>query len=109
MSVKEQDVVKMHKETIHFKDRGQVTIPKAIVDELGLKKGDLLEVRIEDGRIVLVPAVAVPRDQAWYWSEQWQAEEREVDKQIAQGEVTESMESDEALSVLDHLIRRDGH
>ena len=109
MSVKEQDVVKTHKETVHFKDRGQVTIPKAIVDELGLKKGDLLEVRIEDGRIVLVPAVAVPRDQAWYWSEQWQAEEREVDKQIAQGEVTESMESDEALSVLDHLIRRDGH
>lgn len=109
MSVKEQDVVKMHKETVHFKDRGQVTIPKAIVDELGLQKGDLLEAHIENGRIVLVPAVAVPRDQAWYWSEQWQAEEREVDKQIAQGEVTEPMELDEALSVLDRLIKRDEH
>jgi len=109
MGVKEQDVMmKMLKETVHFKDRGQVTIPKAIVDALGLTKGDLLEARLEDGRIVLVPAVAIPKDQAWYWTEEWQREEHEVDEQMETGKVTQPMELDEALSVLDGLMKRDG-
>lgn len=107
MGLKEWDVVRMHKETVHFKDRGQVTIPKTIVDELGLQKGDLLEARIEDGKIVLIPAVAVPRDQAWYWSKQWQNEEREVDQEIENRKIEQPMELDEALSALDRLMKHD--
>ncbi len=32
-----------------------VTLPKPFVDRLGLEKGDRLEVRLENGRIVYIP------------------------------------------------------
>lgn len=41
-----------------------------------------------DGRIELVPVVTVPADQAWFWSERWQAMEREADADIAAGRTT---------------------
>jgi antitoxin PrlF len=34
-------------------ERGQITLPKAVRDALGLTKGTKLKVAIEDGRIVL--------------------------------------------------------
>ncbi|MBS7455915.1 AbrB/MazE/SpoVT family DNA-binding domain-containing protein [Coralloluteibacterium stylophorae] len=34
-------------------ERGQITLPKAVRDALGLTKGSTLEVEIENGRIVL--------------------------------------------------------
>jgi AbrB family looped-hinge helix DNA binding protein len=104
----ERGVITMLRETVRFKKKAQITIPKAIVDELNLHEDDLLEARLEDGRIVLVPTVAVPKDQAWYWTEEWQREEREVDEQISTGKATQPMELDEALSVLDGLMKRDG-
>lgn len=99
----------MVREHVNFKAKSQITIPKAFVDRLGLKPGDLLEARLEDGKIVIVPTVAVPKDQAWYWTEEWQAEEREVNEQIKRGEVKGPMEREEALSALDRLMKPDGH
>lgn len=34
-------------------ERGQITLPKAVRDALGLTKGSKLKVELEDGRIVL--------------------------------------------------------
>ncbi|RLF00516.1 MAG: AbrB family transcriptional regulator [Thermoprotei archaeon] len=33
--------------------KGQVTIPKSMREALGIREGDLLEARLEEGRIVL--------------------------------------------------------
>ncbi len=38
-------------------ERGQITLPKAVRDALGLKKGTQLKVELEDGRIVLRKSV----------------------------------------------------
>ena len=40
--------------------RGQVTLPASARKQLGLKSGDTLLVHVEDGRIVLDPAVVLP-------------------------------------------------
>jgi AbrB family looped-hinge helix DNA binding protein len=40
--------------------RGTVTLPADVRRALGLNAGDVLTVRIEDGRIVLTPAVVTP-------------------------------------------------
>ncbi len=98
----------MLRETVHFKTKSQVTIPKAFVELLGLKQGDILEARVEDGKIVLVPTVAIPKDQAWYWTKAWQAEELEINEEIARGAVMGPMERDKALSILDDLMKQDG-
>ncbi len=86
-------------ETVHFKTKNQVTIPKAFVELSGLKQSDILDARGEDGKIVRVPTVAIPKDQAWHWSKAWQSEELEINAQIARRSVMGPMERDQALSM----------
>ncbi len=38
-------------------ERGQITLPKAVRDALGLSKGSVLKVELENGRIVLRKSV----------------------------------------------------
>lgn len=40
--------------------RGQVTLPAAVRKALGLKPGDALLLRVEEGRVVLEPARVLP-------------------------------------------------
>lgn len=40
-----------------------------------------------DSGIEVVPVVAVPVDRAWFWTDRWQAMEREADADIAAGRV----------------------
>ena len=42
----------------------------------------------DDGRIELRPVVAIPADQAWFWTDRWQAMEREADADVASGRTT---------------------
>jgi hypothetical protein len=42
-------------------------------------------------------------DQAWFWTEEWQAGEREVDREIAAGNVTTFATLDEFDAALDAL------
>lgn len=40
-------------------------------------------------------------DQAWYWTPEWQAKEREADRQVAEGRVTRFLSEDEFLASFD--------
>ena len=55
----------------------------------------------EDGRVELVAVVAIPADQAWFWTDRWQAMEREADADVAAGRVTAVAGVGELLSILD--------
>jgi len=67
----------------------QVTIPSSIFKKLRLDVGDFLEVAQENYAIRLIPQKLIPKDQAWFWTPEWQAREREADEAIARGEVKE--------------------
>lgn len=75
----------------------QITIPREAFEALGLQPGDLLEVAVRDDGLYLVPQKLIPRDQAWFWSEEWQASEREASESIARGEVSGPFETAEEL------------
>ena len=47
-----------------LKDRSQVTIPKSVVNELGLVRGDMFEVVVDNGAVMLVPVVTYPKAKA---------------------------------------------
>lgn len=70
--------------------RGTLALPADVRRRHQLDKpGAQVEVvEREDGVIELHPQVAVPADQAWFWTERAQAREREVDALLAAGEVT---------------------
>jgi bifunctional DNA-binding transcriptional regulator/antitoxin component of YhaV-PrlF toxin-antitoxin module len=74
--------------TIKVRERGTITLPAALRKAARLDRPDSqVEARLrEDGVIELIPVVMIPADQAWYWTEEWQAGEREVDEEIARGE-----------------------
>ena len=57
----------------------------------------------DDGVIELHPQVAIPADQAWFWTERWQAMEVEADADVAAGRVTRHASGDAFLGHLDDL------
>lgn len=90
----------MQRESIRFKRRSQVTIPKEFVDALDLHEGDRLECRLENGRIVIVPTVEIPKDQAWFWTEEWQEGEREAEEDIKNGNTKSFKSAEKAIQWL---------
>jgi AbrB family looped-hinge helix DNA binding protein len=46
---------------VRVKTKGQVTLPTAIREQVGLNIGDLLEAKIERGKITLTPKTLVDR------------------------------------------------
>ncbi len=49
-------------------------------------------------------AQTIPEDQEWFWSEEWQAGEREVDEQFARGEYMQFDTVEEAIAYLDKQV-----
>jgi AbrB family looped-hinge helix DNA binding protein len=84
---------------------GTITIPAQLRRQFGLDKpGAQVEIVVRDGEIVLVPHVAIPADQMWFWSEKWQAMEREADEDLAAGRYKEFESGEEFLAHLDRIV-----
>jgi AbrB family looped-hinge helix DNA binding protein len=79
--------------------RGTITIPKDL--RAGLQESSLVEVvRRPDGVIELRPQTIVDASQAWYWTERWQAMERDADEDIKAGRVMSFNSPDELIAWL---------
>lgn len=90
---------------ITVQQRGLLALPKRMRTRYGLDRpGAQVEV-VErgDGVIELHPLVAVPAEQAWFWTERWQRMEREVDEYVDQAELTTFATSDDFLSSLEKV------
>lgn len=83
-----------------LRGRSQITIPKNIIDTLGLKEGDNLNIEIVDGKIIVKPVVMVPKNQAWFWTDEWQSAEKEVDKDIKSGKIKTASNIDDLMKDL---------
>ncbi|MDD3628820.1 MAG: AbrB/MazE/SpoVT family DNA-binding domain-containing protein [Actinomycetota bacterium] len=70
-----------------LRERAQITLPSEIVKKLNLKTGDNLEITLEEDRIVIKPVLVIDRSQSWFWSEDWQAKEKEVEADIKAGRI----------------------
>ena len=78
----------------------RVVLPRSALEALGLEEGDLFEVSLSGGSIHLRPMEAIPRDQMWFWSPEWQAMEREVDEDKAAGNIIGPMSAEEMILFL---------
>jgi len=85
------------------RSRGTVALPADLRRRLRLDQPDA-QIRLiehDSGRIELEPVVAVPADQAWFWTDRWQAMERQADADIAAGRVTVVDGLDELIAHLE--------
>ncbi len=85
--------------------RGNVALPADVRRRAGLDEpGAQVEVRERaDGVIELIPQRAIPAAQSWFWTERWQAKEREVDEHVAAGREATHDSGDAFLAHLDQL------
>jgi AbrB family looped-hinge helix DNA binding protein len=63
--------------------KGQLTLPEDIRAAARLEEGDLLEAEITEDGILLRPQKIIDATQAWFWTSDWQAGEREADADAA--------------------------
>ena len=80
--------------------KGQLTIPREIRRRVGLEDGDLVDIEIIDGRIVLTPKALIDKDKLWFWTREWQEKECQVDEDIAAGRLSSFDNADEAVEWL---------
>jgi AbrB family looped-hinge helix DNA binding protein len=82
--------------------RGLIAIPTSIRRHFGLDQpGAQVEVIEREGEIVLRPHVAVPADQAWFWTERWRQMELEADAAVVAGRIVVVEGVEELLADLD--------
>lgn len=87
--------------------RGSLTLPADVRRRFHLDEpGAQVEVvtREDDGVIELHPVLPHRADQAWFWTERWQAMEHEVDEDIASGRVQTFDSAEEFIADLDRQI-----
>jgi bifunctional DNA-binding transcriptional regulator/antitoxin component of YhaV-PrlF toxin-antitoxin module len=91
---------------VTLQGRGTLALPADVrrrhhLDEPGAQ---VEVVERDDGVIELHPHVPIPADQAWFWTERWQAREREADAHFAAGEIVTHDSAEDLLSHLDAVV-----
>jgi bifunctional DNA-binding transcriptional regulator/antitoxin component of YhaV-PrlF toxin-antitoxin module len=77
---------------------GQVKLSSDLRRVLGLRNGEYLHVKVVGHSLVLTPQKLIDQDQAYFWSEEWQAAERAAQQDIDAGRI-------ETFSTVDELVR----
>ncbi|MBI4311196.1 MAG: AbrB/MazE/SpoVT family DNA-binding domain-containing protein [Chloroflexi bacterium] len=72
-------------ELVQVRKKAQVTLPQSVRRSLNIEEGDFLDVRVEDGKIVLRVKKLVDKEQAWFWTKRWQEGEKEAEEDIRAG------------------------
>lgn len=92
---------------VAVQSRGTVALPVSLRRRLHLDEpgAQLQIIERDDGRVELRPVLPVPADQRWFWTDRWQAMEREVDEHVAAGRVTVVDGPDALLEHLDGSLK----
>ncbi len=86
--------------------KGQVTLPDEIRRAARLEEGDLLDVEVTAEGILLRPQKVVDATQAWFWTPEWQAGERESEADLAAGRVEVFASGEELIDGLSRRAKR---
>lgn len=79
----------------------QVAIPREVVKILHLHVNDYLDIKIKGNCIVVEPQLVIPKNQAYFYTSEWQKEEAEADEDIKNGRLTKTKSLRELFKKLD--------
>jgi len=67
---------------MRISSKRQILIPKGVMEFLGLLPGDEVEFELDGNTARLVPTKTVkfPREQAWFWTPECQAKEKQASR-----------------------------
>jgi AbrB family looped-hinge helix DNA binding protein len=92
-------------ETIKVRKKYQITLPTVIREAAGVYEGDFLTAEVRADRTILLrPGKPVDADEAFFYTPEWQAAEREADEDIRMGRLSEPMSAEETIAELHRLV-----
>lgn len=92
------------KARVKLRAKAQVTLPEEIRQALHIGEGDEVEFAVHpDGTITVRGYVSVPTDQAWFFTPEWLAGEREADEEIDAGRGTTHGSAEDMFAHLETL------
>jgi len=74
---------------IFVQKRNLISLPKDIRKQLDINEGDVLDVRMDNNKIIIEPMKLVPSSQAYFWSDTVQNDMLEAKKDVNSGDVRE--------------------
>ncbi|MGI6450164.1 MAG: AbrB/MazE/SpoVT family DNA-binding domain-containing protein [Desulfitobacteriia bacterium] len=74
---------------IFVQKRNLISIPRDIREQLNINEGDVLDVRMDNNRIIIEPMKLVPSSQAYFWSKTAQNDMIEAKNDVESGNVRE--------------------
>jgi AbrB family looped-hinge helix DNA binding protein len=84
--------------------KAQLTLPEEIRRALHIGEGDEVEFSVhDDGTVTVRGYVSIPTDQAWFFTPEWLAGEREADEDIAASRGTVHESAEDMFAYLDAL------
>lgn len=84
-----------------LRPKSQLTLPPEVRDALHIETGDEVEFElVAPGVVRLLGTKRIPAGQAWFWTEEWQAGEREASEELARGEETVYSSAEEMFDAL---------
>ena len=87
---------------VKVRAKAQLTLPEEIRRVLHISEGDEVEFSVHhDGTITVRGYMSIPTDQAWFFTPDWLAGEREADEDIAVGRGTVHESADDMFAHLD--------
>lgn len=85
-----------------IREHFQITLPLEIRKMLPIKIGDPVEIRINrEGNISITLLKAIDASQAWFWSKEHQAAEKEAEEELRKGKAKKAKDSKELLDELE--------
>jgi AbrB family looped-hinge helix DNA binding protein len=73
--------------TVKVREKYQVTIPEEVRGKIPLRVGERVEVTARGNEIIIRPVVEIPREQAWFWSTEWQEQVSQSIKDLERGKM----------------------
>lgn len=71
--------------TVKVREKYQITIPEEVREKISIKVGERVEVDVKEGLIVIRPVIEIPKDQAWFWTKEWQEGVRKAKEEYRKG------------------------
>lgn len=74
---------------IFVQKRNLISLPRDIREKLNISEGDVLDIRIDDNKIIIEPMKLVPSGQAYFWTDKAQNDMLEAKNDVESGNVRE--------------------
>ena len=74
---------------IFVQKRNLISLPRDIREQLNINEGDVLDIKMENNKIIIEPMKLVPSSQAYFWSDKVQHDMLEAKNDVDSGNVRE--------------------